>query len=157
MDTVQMVVAVLGNEEYGIPIMQVQEIIQLPPVTRIPAMPEFVEGVCNLRGRIIPLIDLRKRFRLTLQKTAEQTRAIVAGSGQSPVGLIADTVADVIRFPRESIGPLPEMAVQIDSEFLTGVCTRGRRMIILLNTEKLLTDLEKSVIKKCEDEETVSG
>jgi purine-binding chemotaxis protein CheW len=144
-DTVQMVVARLGTEEYGIPITQVREIIQIPPVTRVPAMPDFFTGVCNLRGRIVPLIDLRKRFRLSAATETEPPRAIIAGAGAVSAGLIADAVADVLRFPGAAITAVPDVQRHIDREFLAGMYMRGSRMIVVLNAERLVADIERDV------------
>lgn len=142
-DTVQLVVARLGVEEYGIPITQVREIVQVPPVTRVPAMPPFFTGVCNLRGRIVPLIDLRKRFCLAAAETEPQ-RAIITGAGSSPIGLIPDAVADVLRFSCAAVSAVPDLQRHIGREFLNGMYTRGSRMIVVVNAERLAADLERA-------------
>ena len=153
---VQIVVAELAKEEYGIPIMQVQEIIKPPEITRIPNMPDFLEGIINLRGKIIPIIDLRKRFHLEEKGMTEETRVVVTNIEGQSIGLVADSVSDVIRLAQDSIDPIPSMMSQIDSEFLSGVGKLDKRIIILLNIEKVFSDLEKASLKKIETENQAS-
>ena len=147
---VQLVVAKLANEEYGIPITQVQEIIQIPSITRVPGIPGFVEGVINLRGKIIPIVDLRKRFNLTQEQFGENTRIVVTTIDNQSIGLLVDSVSEVIRLSNDAIDPIPPKISQICSEYLSGIGKFEKRLIILLNLEKLLTDFEKSAMKKIE-------
>jgi len=151
-EIVQLVVAELSHEEYGIPITQVQEIIKIPEVTRIPNMPEFIEGVINLRGKIIPIIDLRKRFNLTQKQKDEEARIVITTIGGQAVGLVADSVSEVIRLPAEAIDPVPSVISHINSEYLSGVGKLDKRIIILLNMEKVLNDLEKNSLRRIERE-----
>lgn len=146
----QIVVAELAKEEYGIPIMQVQEIIKPPEITRIPNMPEFIEGIINLRGKIIPVVDLRKRFHLEKKEMTDATRVIVTNIEGSAVGLVADSVSDVIRLAQDAIDPIPAMMAQIDSQFINGVGKLDKRIIILLNIVKIFNDLEKISLKHLE-------
>ncbi len=149
-EIVQLVVAKLADEEYGIPIIQVQEIIKIPEITRIPGMPEFIEGVINLRGKIIPIVDLRKRFNLEHNLYDEQSRIVVSSIANQSVGLVVDSVSEVIRLPQDAIEPVPQTISQISGEYLSGVGKLGKRLIILLNIEKILTDIEKMSLKKIE-------
>jgi len=153
-EIVQLVVAELSREEYGIPITQVQEIIKIPEITRIPNMPEFIEGVINLRGKIIPIIDLRKRFKLTQKQKDEEARIVITTIGGQPVGLVADSVSEVIRLSAEAIDPVPSVISHINSEYLSGVGKLDKRIIILLNMEKVLNDLEKNSLRRIERETT---
>lgn len=150
----QIVVAELAKEEYGIPIMQVQEIIKPPEITRIPNMPEFIEGIINLRGKIIPVVDLRKRFHLEKKEMTEATRVIVTNIEGSAIGLVADSVSDVIRLAQDAIDPIPSMMAQIDSQFISGVGKLDKRIIILLNIIKIFSDLEKTSLKRLETDST---
>jgi len=153
-EQVQMVVTSLSNEEYGIPIMQVQEIIKIPEITRIPNMPDFIEGVINLRGKIVPVIDLRKRFNLQQHQHSEDTRIVVSTIETNSVGLIVDSVSEVIRLSSSVIDPIPPAISHIGTEYLNGVGKLDSRLIILLNLEKILSDLEKSSLKRIETEKT---
>jgi len=147
---VQLVVTKLANEEYGVPITQVQEIIQISSITRVPGIPGFVEGVINLRGKIIPVVDLRKRFNLTQEQFSENTRIVVTTIDNQSIGLLVDSVSEVIRLSVDAIDPIPPKISQICSEYLSGIGKFEKRLIILLNLEKLLTDFEKSAMKKIE-------
>ena len=151
-EALQLVVSELSKEEYGIPITQIQEIIKIPEITRIPNMPDFIEGVINLRGKIIPIIDLRKRFRLDQKQKDEETRIVIANIGGQPIRLISDSVSEVIRLSQEDIDPVPPIISHINSEYLSGVGKMDKRIIILLNLEKILSDLEKSSLRKIEKE-----
>ncbi len=143
----QIVAFNLGEEEYGVDIMQVQEIVRLPEITRIPQMPDFVEGVINLRGKIIPIIDLRKRFNISEKERTEKTRIVVADAGVQTIGLIVDGVSEVLRINENSIDTIPPSIASIDTEYLNGVAKFSEtRLIILLDLKKLLTELEKEAV-----------
>jgi purine-binding chemotaxis protein CheW len=146
--TSQLVVFSLANEEYGVAIGQVQEIIRPQGITRIPGMPSFIEGVINLRGKIIPIIDLRDRFSLVKKDSDSNTRVVVAEVSSQTVGLVVDSVSEVLRLANDAIDPLPPTITNIDGEYLKGVGKLDRRLIILLDLEKVLTDLEKSTLEK---------
>lgn len=160
-EILQLVVASLGKEEYGIPITQVHEIIKIPNITRIPNMPDFIEGVINLRGKIIPVVDLRKRFHLERVQNDDNARIIIINSiGGQSVGLVADGVSEVLRLSQEAIDPVPTVISRISTEYLSGVGKADKRIIILLNLEKLLNDMERSSLKKIEkntDTEEAAG
>jgi purine-binding chemotaxis protein CheW len=143
---IQLVVACITGEEYGIPIMQVQEIIKYPEVTHIPNMPDFVDGVINLRGKIVPIIDLHKRFALGIRAKTEDTRIVVSSLSGQAVGLVVDAVSEVIRVAKDSIEPIPPAISRVGTEYLDGVCKTDNRLVILLNLEMILTDLEKNSI-----------
>lgn len=144
----QLVVFNLDREEYGVYITQVQEIIRPLGITRIPGMPGFIEGVINLRGKIIPILNLRERFGFDKKEKDTNTRIVVAEVATQTVGLVVDTVTEVLRIADEAIDPLPPTVTNIDAEYLKGVGKLDRRLIILLDLEKVLTDLEKSTLEK---------
>lgn len=144
----QLVVFNLANEEYGVAIGQVQEIIRPQGITRIPGMPSFIEGVINLRGKIISIIDLRDRFSLVKKENDVNTRVVIAEVSSQTVGLVVDSVSEVLRLANEAVDPLPPTITKIDGEYLKGVGKLDRRLIILLDLEKVLTDLEKSTLEK---------
>lgn len=159
-DVLQVVVTKLADEEYGILIMQVQEIITLPGITRIPGMPDFIEGVINLRGRIIPIIDLRKRFKLEVKERDAETRIIVveigaANAKKEAIGLIVDRVSEVITLSGEQIDEIPPAISRIDAEYLSGVGKLEKRIIILLSLDKVLSELEKTLLTQIESDAKV--
>ncbi len=132
----------LATEEYAVEITKVKEIILHEGVTRIPQMPGFIEGVINLRGNVIPIIDLRTRFGLPVQGRGEQTRVIVTRMEGRIVGLIVDSVSQVMRIPKADIQPPPETIASIAGEYILGIGKINDRMVILLDIEKVLTDSE---------------
>ncbi len=138
---VQMIVFKLGQEEYSVPIKTIQEIIMPQQYTRIPSSPTFVEGVINLRGHIIPIINGRKKFNMKTEESeaAEKNRRImVVEVDKEAVGLIVDSVTEVIYLDVENIEP-PPIELEDDSDFLWGVGKHEDRLLILLNPDKLLS------------------
>lgn len=145
---IQLVVFQLSTEEYGVPITQIEEIIRIPEITRIPNMPNFIEGLVNLRGRIIPIVDLRRRFKLEEKSRNEENRIIIGRIEEQSVGLIVDSVAEVLRASREMIEPIPPTISYIDTQYLNGVVKLENRLVILLDLHKILTELEKETLKQ---------
>lgn len=140
---VQFVVFRLGNEEYGIPITQVKEINRLTTATKVPKSPAFIEGIINLRGQIIPIIDMKKRFDLPLVEYTGEARVIVIQVGQQIFGIEVDAVSEVLRINTANIEKAPAIVSGIDSRYITGVAKVGERLLILLDLDKLLSDEEK--------------
>ena len=136
----------LGNEEYGIDILKVQEIRGYDQVTRIANTPDFIKGVTNLRGVIVPIIDLRVKFAQQGVSYDENTVVIVLNFGQRVVGLVVDGVSDVLSLTAEQIRPAPEFAVTLATEYLTGLGALGERMLILVDIEKLLSSEEMALV-----------
>jgi purine-binding chemotaxis protein CheW len=136
----------LGNEEYGIDILKVQEIRGYDQVTRIANTPAFIKGVTNLRGVIVPIIDLRVKFAQQGVSYDENTVVIVLNFGQRVVGIVVDGVSDVLSLTAEQIRPAPEFAVTLATEYLTGLGSLGERMLILVDIEKLLSSEEMSLV-----------
>ncbi|AJI95583.1 chemotaxis protein CheW [Yersinia ruckeri] len=136
----------LGNEEYGIDILKVQEIRGYDQVTRIANTPTFIKGVTNLRGVIVPIIDLRVKFAQSNVSYNENTVVIVLNFGQRVVGIVVDGVSDVLSLTNEQIRPAPEFTVTLATEYLTGLGSLGERMLILVDIEKLLSSEEMSLI-----------
>ncbi|WP_048797015.1 chemotaxis protein CheW, partial [Serratia sp. 506_PEND] len=126
----------LGNEEYGIDILKVQEIRGYDQVTRIANTPAFIKGVTNLRGVIVPIIDLRVKFSQQSVSYDENTVVIVLNFGQRVVGIVVDGVSDVLSLTADQIRPAPEFAVTLATEYLTGLGSLGERMLILVDIEK---------------------
>ncbi|HDU6303966.1 TPA: chemotaxis protein CheW [Klebsiella aerogenes] len=136
----------LGNEEYGIDILKVQEIRGYDQVTRIANTPDFIKGVTNLRGVIVPIIDLRVKFAQQGVSYDENTVVIVLNFGLRVVGIVVDGVSDVLSLTAEQIRPAPEFAVTLATEYLTGLGALGERMLILVDIEKLLSSEEMALV-----------
>ena len=134
-----MVTFSIDEEEFGVNILKVQEIIRIMEITRVPRSPEFVEGVINLRGRVIPIVDLRRRFGLAAIAHDKDTRIIVIELNSLVVGFIVDAVSEVLRIPADTVEPTPPVAAGVDSEYISGVGKLQDRLLILLDLDKLLT------------------
>lgn len=135
----QLVTFSIDEEEFGVNILKVQEIIRIMEITRVPRSPEFVEGVINLRGRVIPIVDLRRRFGLAAIAHDKDTRIIVIELNSLVVGFIVDAVSEVLRIPADTVEPAPPVAAGVDSEYISGVGKLQDRLLILLDLDKLLT------------------
>jgi purine-binding chemotaxis protein CheW len=139
----QLVIFRLSGEEFGLEISQVREIIRIQDITPMPKAPEFIEGVINLRGQIIAVMDLAKRFTLAHGNRTDKTRIIVTEAHGSTVGLVVDEVPEVLRLATESIEPAPNLfETQIHTDFIRGVGKVDERLIILLNVDKILSKEE---------------
>jgi purine-binding chemotaxis protein CheW len=143
----QLVVFRLAQEEYGLPITKVQEINRMVPITKLPQTPSFVEGVINLRGRIIPVIDLRKRFQLGKNEQSEDTRIIIVEVDGQTVGVTVDQVAEVVRLPGNAVEPPPPTFI-LEAQYVNGIGKLDDRLLILLNIDKILTSQEAIALKK---------
>ena len=130
---------VLGDEEYAIDILAVQEIRGYEPVTRIVHAPDFIKGVINLRGAIVPIVDLRIKLRLERVEYSPFTVVIIIAIGERLVGVVVDGVSDVIRLSPQQINPAPDLGSAIDIRFITGLATVDARMVILLDIGKLMS------------------
>ena len=142
-DLLQLVIFQLGGEEFGVDIMQVQEILRMPEATRIPQSPEYVKGVINLRGKIIVVINLDTRFGMQTKEIDDDSRIIVAEVGENIMGMIVDSVSEVMRLPTSSIESAPEIvASKIGAEYIKGVGKLEDRLLILLDLERVLNENE---------------
>lgn len=145
--TLQLVSFTLGEEEFGIDILQVQEINRLVNITRVPNSPDFVEGVINLRGKIIPIVDLRKRFGMATTEYTKNTRIVVVELQSSKVvGFLVDSVQEVLRISSGVVEPPPPMVGNIAADYITGVGKLDDRLLIMLDLEKVLNEGEISSI-----------
>jgi purine-binding chemotaxis protein CheW len=147
MSEVQLVTFMLGGEEYGVPISQIQEIDRLSKITRVPKAAPFVEGVTNLRGEVVPVLDTRKRFELEAKASDDRSRIIIVELGGVKTGLIVDSVREVLSLPKKDIAP-PPVAIHsgIDQKFISGIgkVDAGKRMVVLLDVEKILSKAEQA-------------
>ena len=147
----EFLVFTLGDEEYGIDILKVQEIRGYDQVTRIANTPAFIKGVTNLRGVIVPIVDLRIKFSQVDVDYNDNTVVIVLNLGQR-VGIVVDGVSDVLSLTTDQIRPAPEFAVTLSTEYLTGLGALGDRMLILVNIEKLLNSEEMALLDSAASE-----
>jgi purine-binding chemotaxis protein CheW len=129
----------IGNEEYGLEILKVREIIGLMEITRVPRMPAFVRGVINLRGKVIPVIDLRRKFGMETIEDTVETCIIVVDLGEMLMGVVVDKVSEVLDIPDSEIEETPSFGVEINTEFILGIGKAKGKVIILLDIRKVLT------------------
>ena len=148
----QLVAFEMGNETYGVDISCVNEIIRMQEITRVPRTPEFVEGVINLRGRVIPVIDLRKRFGLEQIEETQNSRIIVVEVDNVTVGMIVDAVSEVLRLSTEQIDPPPPIFAGIDTDFIKGIGKMENGLIIILDLNQVLYKREKEELRSFEEE-----
>ena len=134
----QLVTFSLGTEEFGVDIMLVQEIIRIPPITRVPKAPPYVVGVINLRGNVIPVVSLRNRFGMTSVEETDLSRIIVLQIKSKVFGIQVDAVTEVLRLDSEGIEPPPPISLGIDSQFIRGVGKLGERLLILLELDQIM-------------------
>ncbi|BBB93162.1 MAG TPA: chemotaxis protein CheW [Methylomusa anaerophila] len=135
---IQLVVFKLGREEYGIGILQVQEIKRMTDITRVPHTPEYIKGVMNLRGSVLPVIDLKKRLSLPPQDYTDDTRIIIVKVEDITVGMIVDAVSEVAAVDSDHIEPPQTVVGGIAADYLTGVGKAENRLLILLNVEAII-------------------
>ena len=144
----QLVVFDLAGESYGINIAAVESIIKMQSITQLPQAPRYVKGVTNLRGTVLPVIDLRIRFGLEPQEVNRQTRIIIVTMGDLKVGVVVDGVSEVLRVQDDTIEGLPPMVSTINSAFLKGIVRLENRLIILLELGKVLDFDEQKALAK---------
>jgi purine-binding chemotaxis protein CheW len=149
-EILQLVSFNIGNEEFGIDILKVEEIIRIISITKIPNAPEFIEGVVNLRGRVIPVVNLRTRLGFEKKEFDNQTRVIVVEVNGITLGFIVDSVREVLRIPKSITEPPPAITTGVNSEYITAVGKLENRLLILLDLEKVLSLQQKEEIKEME-------
>lgn len=146
-ELLQLVTFRLGNEEFAIDILQVQEINRMVEITTVPKSPSFVEGVINLRGKVIPIIDLRKKLSLNVSEYTKDSRIVVVVLDNKVIGLIVDSVYEVLRLPEKTIEPPPPIvAGGIDSQYIQGVGKLEDRLLIFLNLDNLFSKEESDAL-----------
>jgi purine-binding chemotaxis protein CheW len=138
----------LGSEEYGINILKVQEIRGYDAVTQIANAPDFIKGVINLRGIIVPIVDMRIKFKLGTPTYDQFTVVIILNIGDRVVGMVVDSVSDVITLNPEQIKPAPDMGSALNTDYLIGLGTIDDRMVILVDIDRLMSSDEMGLIEK---------
>ena len=146
--TREVLVFVLGKEEYGVDILKVQEIRGYEKVTPIPAAPAYLKGVVNLRGIIVPVIDLRIKFGMADPKYDSFTVVIILRLATRVIGMVVDGVSDVVALAASEVKPAPQLGSLVDSSFLAGVATQDDRMVLLVDIERLLSTGELNLLRE---------
>jgi len=132
----------LGGQDYGLGILQVREIIGMMGITSVPRTPEFIQGVINLRGKVVPVMDLRSKFGMPAQELTDETCIVVACLGEVEMGLIVDRVSEVLDISDEQIEETPSFGAGVNTEFILGVGKTDEKVIVLLDLSKILSDGE---------------
>jgi len=148
----------IGSEMYALDIMRIKEIIRPQRLTPVPKAPPFIEGVINLRGAVVPVVDLRKRFEQPASAVERRTRVLICSLAGKIVGLMVDEVAEVRRYTRQEIQPAPQFLRGQGSSFFLGVCRRDEQLVMLIDLEKILSSGERidlDVIQKLHEESVV--
>jgi len=138
-EEIQLVVFSLGREEFAVEVTQVREIMRMEEITRMPKTPHFVEGIINLRGQIIAVVELAKRLNLEGGSRSGETRIIVVEAEDIKVGMIVDSVSEVLRVDADAVEPSPTLAMDVSAAYLQGVVKQDNRLIILLDLTKVLS------------------
>jgi purine-binding chemotaxis protein CheW len=145
----QLVVFMIGDEEFGVDIIQVREIVRLREITRMPRSPKFIEGVVNLRGQVVSVIDLAKRLEIPSLPKGDSSRIVVIEVEQNIVGMIVDSVSEVLRLPSENIEDVPPLIeTEVPEHYILGVGKLKDRLLVLLDLDKVLTSEEIKHIER---------
>lgn len=152
-EILQLVSFNIDNEEFGIDILKVEEIIRVISITKIPNAPDFIEGVINLRGKVIPVIDLRTRLNKVRKGHDNNTRVIVVEVSGITVGFIVDSVREVLRIPKNITEPPPSIVAGVNSEYITAIGKLEDRLLILLDLEKVLDFKQKEELSQINNSE----
>ena len=140
--SMQLVSFQLGQEEYGVEITKVQEIILMGEITQVPQTPDYIKGLINLRSTVIPIVDLRLRFGMDEQPTTDDTRIMVINVGGKTIGIIVDAVSEVLRISQEQIAPPPPTVAGLGKEYLIGLAKLDNRLLILLDIDRIMLETE---------------
>ena len=141
-DLIQLVTFRIGEEEFGVDILAVQELIRMMQITMVPRAPEFIEGVINLRGKVIPVINMRTRFNKPALDQDSNTRIVVMELENKIVGFLVDGVSEVLRIPESTVEDPPPVVAGIGSEYIRGIGKLDNRLLILLNLDNLLGSID---------------
>lgn len=147
----------LGEEEYAIDILRVQEIRGYNNITRIAGAPSFIKGVTNLRGIIVPVVDMRIKFALDKAEYDHRTVVIVLNIGKRIVGAVVDDVSDVLMIDADNVRPAPDLGGAMSTEFISGLASVDERMLVLLDIEKLMSSKEMSLVENISDEKNADA
>ena len=143
----QYVIFKLNQEEYGVAISHVQEITEIKSITSVPNTPSFVEGIINLRGKIVPIVSIKKRFDLPLEGEVSEQRIIIINLNEKQVGFIVDDASQVLTMDESQIEGPPELIAGVDRDYIIGIGKVDEKIIVLLDLEKILNEQEKKEIE----------
>ena len=146
-NTLSLVLTQNSGNHFGIDILSVREVIRMVEITPVPEAPEFVEGVFNLRGEIIPALDLRRRLGQENPEINLTTRIVICEIDQVTVGLIVDAVTEILRLPEDRVKPPPSIVEQVERKFVSGVATLPDKLLVVLDLREVLTEVEKAAIR----------
>lgn len=139
-ELLQLVSFKIDSEEYGIDILKVQEINRMPDITKVPQAPHYVDGVINLRGKVIPIINTRRKFNIAEKESDKDTRIVVVDIKGEVIGLVVDSVNEVLRIPHSIVEPPPNVTIDSGADYITGVARLDDRLLILLDLARLVGD-----------------
>jgi purine-binding chemotaxis protein CheW len=145
-EMIQIVSLMLGGEKYGINIMDIEEILRMLNITKVPKAPSFVEGIINLRGQVIPIVDLRKKMGVMVPDESGQTRIINVNIKGKKIGFVVDNVDEVLRLDPDVIDKAPGVSTGVDTNYIQGVARTHNGMIIILNVHKIFSSTEASTL-----------
>lgn len=149
-ETMQVACFFVGSEEYALDIMRIKEIINPVPVTPVPKAPAFIEGIIELRGAFLPVVDLRKRFDLPTTPATRETKYVIVAIERRIVGLVVDRVVEVRRIATEQISEAPDMAVGVDARYFNGVVKWDDRIVMMLDLDEVLSRAEREQLRGME-------
>ena len=149
-EDLQAVVFMLNKAYYGVPILQDQEIVKMTEITEIPNTPDFVQGIVNLRGKIIPIIDMRKRFGLPEEEVNENWKILILKSDDVLFGVMVDQISEVEKVPATLIEKPPKIVAGVNGKFINAIAKMENRLLILLDIGKILSDEEKEILQDIE-------
>ena len=155
MATQQLVKFQIGDQAFGIGITDIFQIIKPQEIFKVPNTPPFIEGLLNLRGKVLTVFNLRKRFNMPDKENDENTKILIVNSNDMLLGFIVDNVKEIVRVPEEDISPVPETLKSFDRRFLSGVAKLYEKLILLLDLEKVLTPDEEQKVKDIMDQHAV--
>ena len=138
----------LGSETYGVDIASVREIIPVPKIVSVPRAPDYVEGIINLRGRVIPVLDLRKHFGFERKKGDPNQRIVLVEAGQESVGVIVDAVSSVLRISDEQVEPAATVIVGAEIEYIQGIAKVDEDLVVLIDLTKIISDAEMRTLRE---------
>ncbi len=149
-DLIQLVSFKLGQEEFGVDILRVQEINRMVEITKVPQAPHYCEGVINLRGKVIPVIDLRKKFEMNVEEWTKNTRIVVCDVDGNVVGMIVDAVEEVLRIPSSTVEPAPDIVSSVNVDYIKGVAKLDDKLLIFLDITKVAGDISSEISSSIE-------
>lgn len=152
----QIVVFSLGDEEFAVEISMVREIVRMQPIRRIPGSPAFIEGIVNLRGGIVPIVDLRKRFNVAdTEMDKDQRKIVIVNLEERQIGILVDGVTEILRVDEEAIDPAPELVADaIEKKYIVGVAKVDRRLIVILDMVRIFSNEEQDQLIRSTDVES---